>query len=62
MLDLAAEIIFADKSAVSWTGEGWRPDYSRMVTLNRSPDADEFIFDQNSAMLEAEALWNGSAR
>ena len=56
-LELAAEIIFPDKSAVSWTCEGWRPDYTHMIEFSGSADADEFILDQNAAMIQAQALW-----
>jgi hypothetical protein len=59
-LELAAEIIFPDTSAVSWKGDGWRPNYTRMHKFLASTDADEFIFDQYQALLKAATIWRAA--
>jgi hypothetical protein len=49
-LELAAEIIFSDKSAVVRHGNiAWRPDYRRMRNFEGEPEADRFIFELDKA-------------
>ena len=55
-LEIAAEIIFPDKSAVTWNGDGWRPNYRRMKKFAGTPDAVNFIFEQFRAWRDAENL------
>jgi hypothetical protein len=39
----AAEIVFCDKSAVRWTGLGWKIDYRYLLKNARNSEADQFI-------------------
>jgi hypothetical protein len=48
-LEMAAEIIFRDKSAVVRQGDGWRPDYRRMRNFAGEPEADRFILELDKA-------------
>jgi hypothetical protein len=62
-LELAAEIIFPDKSAVSWKGDGWQPNCIRMHKFVASTNADEFIARRSPQLIQQRdrdrRLWGG---
>ena len=56
-LETAAEIIFCDKSAVVRSGEGWKPNYSRMKQFSGRPEADKFVLSLHAAATVASRRW-----
>ncbi len=57
-LETAAEIIFADKSAVLRNNDGgWKPDYRRMRSFDGEAEADTFIFMQHAAGGRFQDQW-----
>ena len=49
--EMAADIIFADRSAVTWTNDAWKIDCSRMARWTVFSDAAQFVIEQRQAAL-----------
>ena len=52
--EMAAEIIFADLSAVTWSNNAWKLDCSRMARWTVFSEATQFVIEQRQAPLRTK--------
>ena len=57
-MELAAEIIFSDKSAVIRNGRGWRANFGRTRSFSGETEAVRFILELDGAAVYARTQWH----